>query len=214
MGRPQRLDYDVNSMDASEPPVPAQEKASIEHTAEQYSDQRLIEGLTSGQLGALRAIYQRYARLVYTLAYRVLHSSEEAEEVTQDVFLTLWEKGGYHSERGGLSGYLTTMARSRAIDRVRSRNAHSRRLQRWHVMTQAIAPSTPLDVASLTERTHDVRQALVDLSQEERQILEISYYDGLSQSEIAKKLDIPLGTVKTRARRALKKLRYVLKDSR
>lgn len=196
-------------MDSFEPSVRAQERTS----AGQYSDQELIEGLKSGQLGALQAIYRRYSHLVYTLAYRVLHSSEEAEEVTQDVFVTLWEKVGYRSKRGSLTGYLMMMTRSKAIDRVRSRSAHYRRLRTWHVMTQAIAPSTPLDVASRTERTRGVRQALINLSQEERQILEISYYDGLSQSEIAKKLDIPLGTVKTRSRRALKKLRYILQDT-
>lgn len=205
-------------MDLNEPSVSAGERSLGQQptdralNAQGLSDQALIERLQAGQLEALQAIYQRYSRLVYTLAYRVLHSSEEAEEITQDVFVTLWEKGGYRPERGGLSGYLSMMTRSKSIDRVRSRSAHHQRLHKWHVMAQAIAQATPLEFASLTERSQGVRQALTILSEKERHILEIAYYDGLSQSEIAKQLGIPLGTVKTRSRRALQKLRHALRD--
>ena len=181
-------------------------------SSQHCTDLELVDSLQSGQLGALQTIYQRYSRLVYTLSYRLLSSREEAEEVTQDVFLTLWEKGGYRPERGGLSGYLTMMAKSRAIDRVRSRSAHHKRLHKWHMKTQAIAATPPLEFASLTERIHCVQQALTNLSTKERKILEIAYYDGLSQSEISQRLDIPLGTVKTCSRRALKKLRHALRD--
>lgn len=210
-------------MDLNEPSVSAGEGSLGQHSTDRafgdqalsdqgLSDQDLIERLYAGQLGALQAIYRRYSRLVYTLAHRVLHSSEEAEEITQDVFVTLWEKGGYRPERGGLSGYLSMMARSKSIDRVRSRSAHHQRLQKWHVMAQAIAQATPLEFASLTERSQGVRQALTILSEKERHILEIAYYDGLSQSEIAERLGLPLGTVKTCSRRALQKLRHALRD--
>lgn len=178
----------------------------------ELSDRELIAAMRSGQLSALRALYRRYVQLVYSFAYRVLGSQEEAEDIVQEVFLALWEKDRYRSERGGLASYLITMAKSRATDRLRSKTAHHQRLRRWQLASNAIPDSNPEEMASLQERRRRVRAALTHLSINERQILEIGYFDGLSQSEIARQLDIPLGTVKSRSRRALQKLRQALRD--
>ena len=173
------------------------------------SDAALLASLRAGQVESLRVLYQRYGRLVYTLSRRILHSDEEAEEITQDVFLTLWNKDAYQAKRGSLSRYLVVLARSRSIDKLRSQTSHRQRLHKWHLMMADVSP-TPLDVATLDERGECTRQALANLSDNERQVIEIAYYEGLSQSEIAKRLNIPLGTVKSRSRQALRKLRQTL----
>ncbi|MGD1855435.1 MAG: sigma-70 family RNA polymerase sigma factor [Leptolyngbyaceae cyanobacterium] len=176
------------------------------------SDADLLASLRSGKVEALRSLYQRYGRLVYTLSRRILHSDEEAEEITQDVFITLWKKDAYRADRGSLSRYLVVLTRSRSIDKLRSQTSHRQRLHKWHLMMAEVSP-TPLEMAALSERGERTRQALATLSDKERQVIEIAYYDGLSQSEIAQRLDIPLGTVKSRSRQALRKLRQALQTS-
>lgn len=173
------------------------------------SDADLLASLRAGQVEALRTLYQRYGRLVYTLSRRILHSDEEAEEITQDVFITLWKKDTYQADRGSLSRYLMVLTRSRSIDKLRSQTSHRQRLHKWHLMMANAAP-TPLDMATLDERGERTRQALEHLSEQERQIIEIAYYEGFSQSQIAQRLNIPLGTVKSRSRQALRKLRQTL----
>jgi RNA polymerase sigma-70 factor (ECF subfamily) len=177
------------------------------------SDYDLLAVLAEGQVKALSVLYDRYARLVYSLAYKILENTEEAEDITQEVFLTLWRRNTYDPKRGSLSSFLTTMTRSRAIDKLRSKGARLRVLQRLQgtVRLEANTP-TPLEQASIGERSQVIRRALAQLSETERQVLEIAYYEGLSQSEIAKRLNIPLGTVKTRSRQGLLKLRQTLQD--
>jgi RNA polymerase sigma-70 factor (ECF subfamily) len=182
-------------------------------TVQHPTDLTLLEALRQGQVKALRMLYDRYARLVYGLAYKVLGNAEEAEDVTQDIFLTLWHRNTYNPNRGSLSSFLATMTRSRAIDKLRSRGSRLRFLQRMQGVVQSQAPAvTPMEQASLGERSQRVRDALDSLPDSERQIIEIAYYEGLSQSEIAKRLNIPLGTVKTRSRQGLIKLRQTLQD--
>ena len=177
------------------------------------TDTVLLEAIRRGQVEALQAVYHRYGRLVYALALRVLRTSEEAEDLTQDVFLQLWQKPNYDPNRGALSTYLSLMTRSRAIDQVRSHGARHRLLQRWNsIQFQPTSVDLPLERADLKEQAAYVRRALAELRPSEREILEIAYYEGLSQSQIAKRLDLPLGTVKTRSRNALKKLRKKLHD--
>lgn len=177
------------------------------------TDIALLEAMQAGQVEALQVLYRRYGRLVYSLAMRVLKTSEEAEDLTQEIFLKLWQKCDYNADRGALSTYLSLLTRSRAIDRVRSQGARARRLQRWTVSdVSSVSPDAPLEQASVGEQAHLVREALADLDPDEREILEIAYYEGLSQSQISRRLNIPLGTVKTRSRRALKKLRFKLQD--
>lgn len=174
------------------------------------SDLDLLIALGNGQVNALGSLYDRYSRLVYGLAYKILGNSEEAEDITQEVFLTLWRRNAYNPSRGSLSSFLTTMTRSRSIDKLRSRGTKLRFIQRWQGMVKNEAVATPLDRASIGERSQLVRDAMSQLPESERLILEIAYYEGLSQSEIAKRLDIPLGTVKTRSRQGLLKLRQTL----
>jgi RNA polymerase sigma-70 factor (ECF subfamily) len=187
--------------------------SSVPKTSASTSDLELLSAMSQGQIKALDILYDRYSRLVYSIAYRILNSSEEAEDITQDVFLTLWRRNSYDPARGSLSSFLTTLTRSRAIDRLRSKNARLRVVQRLQGIVRSDSGSpSPLEQASIGERSQMIRTALSQLSESERQVLEIAYYEGLSQSEIAERLDIPLGTVKSRSRQGLLKLRQRLQD--
>jgi len=177
------------------------------------TDAEVFRALKGGQSEALGILYDRYASLVYRLALRILANPQEAEDLTQEIFLNLWRSGKYNPDRGSLSSFLTTMTRSRAIDKLRSRGTKLKFLQRWGQMMTAETPSpTPFEVASLSQRSQQVNSDLAQLPSSQRQVLEMAYYDGLSQSEIAKKLDTPLGTIKTWSRQGLLNLRKNLKD--
>jgi RNA polymerase sigma-70 factor, ECF subfamily len=178
----------------------------------QPSDIDLLFALRDGQVNALGSLYDRYSRLVYGLAYKILGNSEEAEDITQEIFLTLWRRDAYNPSRGSLSSFLMTMTRSRSIDKLRARSTKFRFIQRWQGVVKSETSVTPLEQASIGERSQLVRSALSQLPDAERLILEIAYYEGLSQSEIAARLNIPLGTVKSRSRQGLLKLRQTLQD--
>lgn len=180
---------------------------------EQSTDAEVFLAIQAQQVSALDLLYERYGRLVYSTALRILKTVEEAEEVTQETFLRLWQRSeSYQPSKGSLSGFLILLTRSRAIDRVRSRQASHRRLQRIQTAAACVLNyNPPLEFATVEERSTVVREALKQLLPAEKQLLESAYYEGLSQLEIAKRDGIPLGTVKSRSRQALKKLRAALK---
>jgi RNA polymerase sigma-70 factor, ECF subfamily len=181
---------------------------------EQSTDLEIFLAIQAQQGKALDVLYDRYGRLVYSMAIRILNNVEEAEEVTQETFLRLWQRSEiYQPKRGSLSGFLITMARSRSIDRVRSRKSSQQKLQRIQTFSDCVSDyNPPLEFVTVQERFNLVREALKQLSPTDRQLLEAAYYEGLSQSEIAERDGLPLGTVKSRTRQALKKLRAVLND--
>ncbi|MFM2429101.1 MAG: hypothetical protein RLZZ511_314 [Cyanobacteriota bacterium] len=178
----------------------------------QSTDLELFLGIQAQQVKALDLLYDRYSKLVYSTAVQLLNNIEEAEEVTQETFLRLWERSEiYQPNRGSLSGFLITMARSRALDRLRSRQARHQKIQRIQTFIDPVSNyNPPLEFVTVEERSNFVREALQQLSPTDRQLLETAYYEGLSQSEIAQRDGIPLGTVKSRARQALKRLRTTL----
>jgi RNA polymerase sigma-70 factor, ECF subfamily len=180
---------------------------------QQSTDLEIFLAIQAQQVKALDLLYDRYSKLVYSTAAQILNNIEEAEEVTQETFLRLWQRSEiYQPQRGSLSGFLFTMARSRSLDRLRSRQARQQKIQRIQTFSDYVSHYTPpLEFVTVEERSNLVRQALQELSPADRQLLETAYYEGLSQSEIAKRDGIPLGTVKSRARQALKKLRTALK---
>jgi RNA polymerase sigma-70 factor, ECF subfamily len=177
------------------------------------SEDDLVRALLSDPAAALGAVYDRHARLVYGLARSILASQHEAEDITQEVFLGLCGKYRYDPARGNLAAFLVTVTRSRALDRLRSRGRKLQILKRWgrEIAGEGFAPD-PAAEASQGEMVRSVRGALARLPENERRVLELAYYGGLSQSEIASRLAAPLGTVKTWARRGLFTLRDALKD--
>ncbi|NEQ97323.1 MAG: sigma-70 family RNA polymerase sigma factor [Cyanothece sp. SIO2G6] len=176
------------------------------------SDVELIHGLRSGEQEALAVLYDRYGNLVYTVALKILKRSDEAEDLTQDVFLNFWKKETFDPNRAALSTYLCVMTRSRALNRISSQGSRQRQLQQLQYVDQNRPTVTPLEEASLAEQQSTLRQALSTLPERQRQILELNFYQGSSHSEIARQLDLPLGTVKSSARQGLLKLRKVLGD--
>ncbi|MGD1900838.1 MAG: sigma-70 family RNA polymerase sigma factor [Geitlerinemataceae cyanobacterium] len=174
------------------------------------TDNELYARLCNGDRQALGTIYDRHGGLVYALALKVLHRPSEAEDLTQEIFLLLWNKQKFDPQRGKLSSFLSMLTRSRAIDRLRSRKRSQTFIHRWGSVMTDRTLDTPFDSASLEERRATVRDALEQLPEKYRQILELAYYEGMSQSEIAKQLVLPLGTVKTRSRQGLLTLRKQL----
>lgn len=175
----------------------------------QTSDRDLVNQLRAGNTQALATLYDRYAQLVYTLALRLLQNPTEAEDLTQDVFVQFWQSQKYDPDRGSVGSYLATYTRSRALDRLRVGQGRSAILKKAQHLT-GISPPTPLDQAAQSEQRQQLRLALDQLPPTEREVLEIAYFEGLSQSQIAERLGLPLGTVKTRSRQGLLRLRDLI----
>jgi RNA polymerase sigma-70 factor, ECF subfamily len=166
----------------------------------------ILRRVADGDREALGELYDRYSPVVNGTARRILRDSSEAEDVVQIVFLQAWRRAErYDAERGTVAAWLCTLARTRALDRLRTRQC--RRESSQEVVPES--SSSPSTVEHLA-----VHQALDILPRQERETLELAYYEGLTQVEIAARLGQPLGTVKTRVRAALKRLRSTLGGSR
>lgn len=176
------------------------------------TDVELFQTLQLGNLSALGIIYDRYGEAVYRLALRILGNATEAEDLTQEIFLAFWRNSKYDPNRGTMIVFLLTMTRSRAINRLRQKRSQQQLLQRCQRSIPTDSGNNLMDAVSVTEISHIVGEALQELPENQRQVLKMAYYQGLSQSEITHELNIPLGTVKTRTRQGLLKLRKLLKD--
>lgn len=181
-----------------------------EQPASNQTDADLYLALREGQTAALGILYDRHARLVYGLALKTLSNAQDAEDLTQDIFLNLTRSTSYDPQRASLRTFLGILTRSRAIDRIRSRSTALSNLERLKTDYNSDTSQSPFDHVFQTEQSQEVKTALAQLSESEQQLLQMAYYEGLSQSEIAERLNVPLGTVKTRTRRSLLKLRQIL----
>ncbi len=192
--------------------MPVGSEATPSDVPESKTDAELLRALETDPVAALGALYDRYARLVYGLALAVLSSPPEAEDVTQEVFLALGTRRAYDPGRGSLSAFLTTVTRSRAIDRLRRAGRRLRLLESWHEAAPVAVGDDPVERLDLDERGRRVRAALAGLPERQRQVLELAYYRDLTQSQIAVELEAPLGTVKSWARQGLMGLRRNLRE--
>jgi RNA polymerase sigma-70 factor (ECF subfamily) len=177
---------------------------------------QLIQRMAAGDENALGELYDRWRNIVFALAARIVGDARDAEEVLEDAFWQAWRQAPrYDASRGTVGTWLLTIARSRALDRVR---AQSRRLPVDERLDAESELEPEPDSGEPLERADErriVRVALDELPKEQRQTLELAYFEGLSQSEIAKRTGEPLGTIKTRMRLALRKMRErlsVLRD--
>jgi RNA polymerase sigma-70 factor (ECF subfamily) len=161
----------------------------------------------------LGALYDSCGGPVYRLALRLCRSRQEAEDLTHDVFLRFWQQDRYDSSRGPVLGYLLLLTRSMALNRISQRKNRWELMQRWSEQLFPAAVPTPHEHAEADELAQRVRQALDAIPANQRQVLEMAYYEGLSQSAIGALLQLPLGTVKTRARQGLIRLRAMLHDA-
>ena len=174
-----------------------------------------MERLAKGDQEALGDLYDRHAGPVYALALRILQEPADAEDIVQEVFAQAWTQATrYDATRGAVSAWLLTVARSRAIDRLRARRARPDRTGIDHSPADIVDPVARPDTQFLSsEQVRVVRAALAELPLLQRVALELAYYEGLTHSEIAEQLEQPLGTVKTRIRQALLKLRDVMTET-
>lgn len=178
-------------------------------------DRDLVARVARGEERALGALYDRYAPALYGMALRITGEAADAEEVVLDTFSQVWrEAGRFRSDRGSTGAWLTMMCRSRALDLIRARSRRGRATDRAAALEDQPAlgqPGPGADEAMIaTEEARSVAAALDRLSTGQRAALELSFFEGLSHSEIAARLDEPLGTVKTRIRAALLHLRAAL----
>jgi len=179
------------------------------------SDADLFLLLQEGQTDTLGILYDRHAGLIYGIALKFLGNRSEAEDLVQDIFLILAKKCSYDPKRGSLRTYIAILTRSRALDRLRSRSRKQSQLRRQSLAESAkVLSKSPLENIAQLERSQEVKSALEQLSTKEQEVLTMAYYQGLSQSEIAKQLNLALGTVKSRSRRGLLKLRQALNNIR
>jgi RNA polymerase sigma-70 factor, ECF subfamily len=169
------------------------------------SEQELMQQLVAGDERAIRTVYSRFGRSVYTLALRLLGSAEAAEELTQDVFLAAWRKGArFDSTRGRLSTWLMAIAHNLAVDRLRHERGAGRPTL---VLVEEVPESVANDEEGALLERDRARRALAGLSPAERHLLSQAYFYGWTAREISESEGIPLGTIKTRLRTALIKLR-------
>ena len=179
-------------------------------SVEPVDDSELLRRMRLGDESALEVLYARYGGLLYTLALRIVGDRELAREVVQDTFFRSWTgRETYDPQRGRVPWWLMGIARNRAIDLLRSRSHQQRVRERTAALREA--PAVPAsDTSDAVSARLAVGQALQSLSDGQRTAIELAYYSGLTQTEIADKLGEPLGTVKSRTREAMEQLRGLL----
>ena len=191
--------------------------APIPERSEDYAnldDQELLRLITEERKEALEALYDRYAGPVFSLAMHILRDPGAAEEVSQDAFFNVWRRASsYRPDRGNVRAWLFSIVHHRTIDEVRRRRRRAQNVVLYDVdLINQPDENTPdpASYATLQFQREKIKTALSDLRPEQRDVVMLAYYGGLTHSEIAERLQQPLGTVKTRMRLALKKLREIL----
>jgi len=178
-------------------------------------DGQLVELVAQQDAGALEALYDRYGRAAYSLARRILTEETLAQDVVQEVFLSLWRDARrFDAERGTVATYLLSMTHHRAVDVVR----REENLRRWRTSDEGLelAPDPKArveDEVEASERRTEVRAALKDLPEPQRQALLLAYFGGYTQREVAALVGVPLGTVKTRMAAGMRKMKEALSDA-
>ena len=171
----------------------------------------LIGRVADGDRTAFAALYDATSRMVFGLILRVVVDRSSAEEVLSDVYIQVWRQAkSYDTARGAPLAWLMTIARSRSIDRLRAGKPEQQKESLDSIAELTSNSVSPEDASVHSERSRLVRSALSSLAPEQREVIELAYFSGLSHSEIALKLGQPLGTVKTRTRLGMMKLRDML----
>ena len=193
------------------------EGKSQEETA-QVSDSQLFTEIVAKKTWALSTLYDRYSAHLFGLAVKILNDQQLAEDVLQDLFLYLWNNSDKFSQsRGNAFSWVTIICRNRCIDQLRSKQ---RKTQSSGLMNEEIVRNitideseSPFEIVSYNEKQKQVSGALQQLPEEQRRPIEMAYFEGLSQTEISAELQQPLGTIKTRMRLGMQKLRNLMKQT-
>jgi RNA polymerase sigma-70 factor (ECF subfamily) len=173
-------------------------------------DSALVEAVGAGDAEAFRALYDRYGRMVHAIAFRILQDRQLAEECVQDVFVVLWRSANrFDRKRSRPSTWLCAIARNRALDAVRSRGR--RPVPQADLQLDGSSPDAS-DLVAAADEAVRVAEAMATLQPAQLEVLQLAYFDGLTHSEIAGRLNLPLGTVKSRLRLAIDRLRRLVDD--
>lgn len=173
------------------------------------ADQSAVTRMVDGQHDALGELYDRHGRAVYSLALRVLRDQSDAEDIVQEVFSQVWRQSArYDAKRGSVIAWLLTLARSRAIDRLRGRKSRPEPAGDESLLGDLQAPGDAADdLIVWAGQAAQIRTALDGISAVQRVAIELAFFEGLTHAEVSERLELPLGTVKTRIRQGLLTLR-------
>lgn len=192
------------------------EKTSVIQARQTMSDEELISAICSRAEWAIELLYQRYHRFAYSLAYHILRDSTAAEDIVQEVFLSIWQKAAsYQRQNGSVHRWLQAIVHHRAIDKVRAAAHRDYQWMPLHTENEQDPPSEEPELweqAWYAEQQTLIRAALEQLPPEQRQVIELAYFGGYTHAEIAEQWHIPLGTVKGRMRLGLLKMKRLLQE--
>lgn len=199
------------------PAVDVTSVAGVEKQRRADEDAALVAALAADEVTALEQLYDRYSALVFSIALRVLHDHSLAEDVTQEVYLRLWRQpASFDPQRGRFISWISSVARNRALDELRKlsrrRGSENQTEEVILDLPDESRGEDPQEEAVLAEERVRVREALATLPAAQRQVIELAYFSGLTQVEIAERTGDPLGTIKTRVRLGMRKLREALTD--
>lgn len=190
--------------------------AAIGYDASDANEEiELMKRIKSRDAKALAELYDGYNRLLFGMILSIVKSRTEAEDILQEVFINIWQKADMFNEnRGNVFSWIVTLTRNRAIDRIRSKGYKNQQKTSASIDNPAIKLKgdhyDPLETTIFSDRAKLVKKALQEIPEKQSKVLKIAYYKGLTQSEISEHLKIPLGTVKTRMRQGMLKLKDIL----
>ena len=200
------------------PAFPAYSFRNMDHAihsaADANEDAQLIAKVATGDRIAFGQLYDRFSTPLYSLAIKMLGNEAEAQDLLQDVFLSVWNKSEtFRADRGSAFSWVVAQLRNRAIDRLRARR---RRGELLEANAPDLEPTGSATLSSaqnceVSERAREVRSAMEQLTDEQKQVLRLAYFEGMTQLEISQKLEEPLGTIKARAHRGMSRLRTILR---
>jgi RNA polymerase sigma-70 factor (ECF subfamily) len=181
----------------------------------QLSDEQLMSHIAEGQEAALALLYERYAAAVMGLAFKVVGDRSVAEEIVQETFYRVWDKSrSFHEQKGSVTSWLFRIARNLAIDSLRRQQVRPQAVESEpeaeHIERTRSSSANVVEAAWLAIKREQVQTALRQLPEEQRQVMELAYFGGLTRREIAAETGVALGTIHTRARLALQKLQQTL----
>ncbi len=181
------------------------------------TDEQLISEICKGEESALEVLYERYQRYAYALAYRMLRDPVASEDIVQDAFLSIWRKASsYQAQNGSVQSWIQAIVRHRAIDKIRASAHRDYQWTAFQVENEQDPPSEEPDVweqAWQSEQHRIIREVMQQIPAEQRMVIELAYFRGLTHAEISEQCQIPLGTVKGRMRLGLQKMKALLAES-
>lgn len=193
--------------------------AAVGKAAHANSDKEieLMKRIQAGDEEAIAELYDLYNGLLFGLVISIVKKREEAEDVLQEIFIKIWDKADkFSADRGNAYSWIVTLARNTAIDRIRSKGYKTQKKQSVSIHEPLFSLEgdklDPMETTIFSDRAELVKKALSEIPDAQCKVLEIAYYRGFTQREISEELDIPLGTVKTRTRQGMIKLKRILGD--